>query len=140
MSGSLSWRWPLAVAAAAICLAGRQSPAVEPLPAAGPSSAPAVSDSTSTPVEWITRVYPVGDLVSSDQAEDELPTLADAIRGCLQPDSWRDAGRAASIATFSGHGIRTLIVSQTEDVHEQILRLLTDLRRARKESPGVGRP
>ena len=92
------------------------------------------------------KVYPVGDLLASDRAEDDLASLAKAIRTGIAPWTWcpdepaedeekRKPPRLGTITTFAGD---TLLISQTPRVHEQIDALLTELRRSRAQS-GHGR-
>jgi len=57
-------------------------------------------------------------------------TLADMISWIVDPLSWEQAGGPGSITSGSVGGVEVLIVSQTQDVHEQILDLLGTLRAA----------
>jgi general secretion pathway protein D len=104
----------------------------------------------------ITRVYPVADLIDAPpprvaekpaltlpvpegtkviyrRSEPEpwwygpdYDTLIDLIETSIAPDSWVDSGGMGSISGFR----RTLVISQTDDVHDQIERLLLEIRRA----------
>jgi hypothetical protein len=86
----------------------------------------------------ITVVYPVGDLISSrfrdpktgeiwtaDQAD--YDSLIDLITSTVQPTTWDDVGGPGSIAPFPATS--SIVLSQTQDVHEQIDALLSTLRR-----------
>jgi hypothetical protein len=85
----------------------------------------------------VTRIYPVGDLVSG--ANSELPdeavfmALIEKITGCVAPDSWAANGGAASIEAFPV--CKALIITQTQDLHHDIRELLSLLRAARKGNP-----
>jgi hypothetical protein len=96
------------------------------------------------------RLYDVRDLIESDMAirsriqigqattapttmpsteeryEVSLEQLKQVILDTIEPDSWRDAGgTVGSLRDFNG----VLIVAQTPAVHEQIKKLLEELRR-----------
>jgi hypothetical protein len=67
--------------------------------------------------------YPVHDLVGTPEADfDSLSTL---ILVCVAPQSW-DEGMTGGFPTV-GNG--WIIIQQTDDVHEQVVHLLTQLRR-----------
>ena len=71
------------------------------------------------------KVYPVSDLLRSvDDGMVEYDVLVDTIRTVIEPDSWRVAGGTGDIETIAG----TLVVSQTDRIHEKIERLLVILR------------
>ncbi len=55
-------------------------------------------------------------------------TLADMISWIVEPTTWEEVGGPGSIARGSVGGVDVLVVSQTEEVHEQIGRLLEKLR------------
>jgi hypothetical protein len=75
------------------------------------------------------RVYPVGDLVrpaeGTAQGED-YDSLIDTITSTIQPNSWDAVGGPGAIQGLD----QMLVVSQTREVHEQIERLLADVRLA----------
>lgn len=80
----------------------------------------------------ITRVYRVGDIVDDGEVSDEpgpdYDTLIQAITSAIAPDSWDQVGGPGSIEGIYG----ALVVSQTEDVHEQLGDLLVTYRQLRK--------
>ena len=66
-----------------------------------------------------------GGLGGASQAD--FDSLIDLITSTIQPESWTDIGGAGSIAPFDTN--LSLVVSQTQDVHEEIVDLLEQLRR-----------
>jgi hypothetical protein len=58
--------------------------------------------------------------------------IVDAIESLINADSWVHAGGTGSIMIYRG----MLMVSQTDDVHEDIMTFLTQLRRAEVSKPG----
>ncbi|MBI3862681.1 MAG: hypothetical protein HY290_12395 [Planctomycetia bacterium] len=88
----------------------------------------------------ITRIYPVRDLSSNqvvaregtkDAPVTERPgDLETAITKTIDPDSWDDKAGPASITFVTASG--SLVIRQTPPAHEKILRLLRDLREARR--------
>ena len=91
----------------------------------------------TTPEEAETRlstvVYPVGDLINfHDPKTGEIwggdyDSLIDLITSTVQPTTWDDVGGPGSISPFPTTS--SIVLSQTQDVHEQIDALLTTLRR-----------
>ncbi len=69
--------------------------------------------------------YGPGGLKGGNQAD--FDSLIDLITSTIAPQSWDSAGGAGSIAPFQTN--LTLVVSQTQEVHEQIADLLNQLRR-----------
>ncbi|HEX4143425.1 MAG TPA: hypothetical protein VHY91_07735 [Pirellulales bacterium] len=88
--------------------------------------------------ELMTRIYPVGDLATPRNAalggEDLKPLIA-AIVATIAPTTWDEVGGPGSIVPLSQ--ARSLIVSQTDEVHEQITELLAGLRQARDAQPSA---
>ena len=85
-----------------------------------------------------TKVYPVADLVLSDQpggAQDkpDFDSLVEIITSIVKPSTWDAVGGPGSIAGLENR--LCLVVSQTDDVHEHISRLLQLLRRLPRSSP-----
>ena len=83
-----------------------------------------------------TVVYPVGDLVSArDPTTGEIwsggqadyDSLIDLITSTVQPTTWDDVGGPGSISPFPETSC--IVLSQTQDVHEQVDALLATLRR-----------
>ncbi len=81
------------------------------------------------------RVYDVSDLLcrgdGSDAQEPDFVRLIDVIKTSVRPVSWNDVGGLGTIAPFGGAGSAAIVVSQTEEVCEQIELLLSDLREMR---------
>ncbi|MEN6457676.1 MAG: hypothetical protein ABFC63_01995 [Thermoguttaceae bacterium] len=57
----------------------------------------------------------------------DFDSLIDLIKQTVKPSSWDDVGGAGSIANFENN--LTLVVSQTQEVHDEIADLLDQLRR-----------
>src|SRR6185436_13888036 len=57
----------------------------------------------------------------------DFDTLIDLIQQTIAPDSWADAGGSGAIESFPTN--LSLVISQTQDVHDQIADLLEQLRR-----------
>jgi hypothetical protein len=91
-----------------------------------------------------TRVYPVQDLVTLDsefrpplapgeKAGVDFQSLIEVITSAVAMTTWNDVGGPGSIKGFDhAHAIA---VSQTEEVHEEIVELLANLRRTRDKQP-----
>jgi general secretion pathway protein D len=60
-------------------------------------------------------------------AQADFDSLIELIVTTIEPDSWEEVGGAGSIQEFQAN--LSLVISQTEDVHEQIRDLLEQLRR-----------
>ena len=56
-------------------------------------------------------------------------TLVEMITATIEPTSWDEVGGPGSIAGASFRGVDVLVVSQTQDVHQQIADLLDKLRK-----------
>ncbi len=91
-----------------------------------------------------TKVYPVADLVvcrnSKGESWDDYDTLSDAITATIQPATWDQNGGSGSIAGASLGKAKILIVSQSQDVHQQITDLLEQIRAVAAETPDAGPP
>ena len=90
-----------------------------------------------------TVIYPVTDLVSipgraweDDIGVPDLDALKDTIHSTVAPTAWDTVGGPGSITPISVGKARLLIISQTEEVHEEIAALLAGLREARRLTPG----
>jgi hypothetical protein len=85
-------------------------------------------------------VYPVGDLTSSPQGVSQPPSmtpdeLTALIQEAIAPESWKQAGKGeGELQWFAKNS--SLIVSQTERVHEQVSLALSLLRIWRNPSAG----
>jgi hypothetical protein len=81
------------------------------------------------------RVYPAADLVLASTESNELGRMIDAdrlietIEATVSPNSWSSVGGAGDIRTFYGN--LSLVVFQTDAVHDQLAALLAMLRRGR---------
>ncbi len=77
-----------------------------------------------------TRVYDVADLLavesSNDDSLDTDSAIVKAIVTCVAPNSWALAGGTGSICPVPA--VKSIVVSQNAEVHEQIAELLADLR------------
>ena len=84
-----------------------------------------------------TRVYQVHDLVvvpnRSTVAVPDFESLLELISLSVQPETWREnGGTYGEYRSFQGPGILVLVITQREEAHEQIEKLLADLRAARE--------
>lgn len=83
----------------------------------------------------VTKIYLVGDLVrqpgKSDAQEGEYDALVALIQKCVATDSWNGNGGQGTIGPLENRDM--LVISQTEENHRAIARLLAELRR-----PGDG--
>ncbi len=84
--------------------------------------------------ELVTRVYPVADLVWSQDPGPETPadfdTLIEIVEQTLSPNSWSCVGGAGTIEPFTR--TLSLVVNQTLAVHNQIAETLDILRMSRQ--------
>jgi hypothetical protein len=71
-----------------------------------------------------TRVYPVADLVKTPSGNVNYGPLIHSITNSITPASWDDAGGPGSIEAYRG----SLVISQTEDVHDRIEQFFRQLR------------
>ena len=89
-----------------------------------------------------TVVYPVADLVLPANAppgsEADFDALIDLITSTIDPTTWEAVGGTGSIAKFETN--LSLTVSQTQEVHEKIVDVMTKLRQARGEAGGRALP
>ncbi|REK10543.1 MAG: hypothetical protein DWQ37_16245 [Planctomycetota bacterium] len=85
----------------------------------------------------VTRAYPVGDLLEPSDEMDyegkEYNALVEAITECVEPDSWEKSRGRGNIAVVGD--VKCLVISQTRDVHRDVLQLLRSLRAGRKMQP-----
>ena len=82
-----------------------------------------------------TRLYPVKDLVLlvrnvNDEIEIDFRPLKDLITNCVAAKSWAENGGAGTISEYQFQDRCMLVVSQTQEVHEEIVTLLAALRKA----------
>ena len=76
----------------------------------------------------ITRTYPIADLLEGK----DYDNLIEAITNSVDPKSWDEYDGAGSISEVTGS--KSLVISQTRDVHDKVLTLLRSLRAARKSA------
>ena len=86
-----------------------------------------------------TKVLDVSDLVvcrdKDDDLWDDYDTLIDVITTSTRPTTWDQVGGPGSITGASLGTAKVLIVSQTQDVHEEIASLLAEIREIAKKNP-----
>jgi hypothetical protein len=80
----------------------------------------------------VTRVYDVEDLIRADGGMGELIEM---LTSTLDPDSWDDTGGPGTIKEFRPPGARLIVVTQNQEIHEQIAELLAAIRRVRRTRP-----
>lgn len=92
--------------------------------------------------ELLTRIYPISDLVlppnAPDGSQPDFDSLIKLIASTVKPTSWDEVGGAGSVTPFPNN--LTLVVSQTQEVHEEIEDLLAQLRLVTRQSGGRGLP
>ena len=92
----------------------------------------------------MTRVYEVGDLVSCRDEKGRLwqdfGSLIEMVTTVIQPTTWDEVGGPGSIKEGLFAHSKILVVSQTADVHEELARLLEDVRKVARKHPGDGKP
>ena len=80
-----------------------------------------------------TKIYPVKDLVlvrnETGEIEADFQPLIDLIQNTVACKSWLDNGGNGPIASYQFQGRCLLVISQTQEVHEQVADLLAALRR-----------
>lgn len=86
--------------------------------------------------ELLTQVYPVRDLVKPIQTDllgaelgayDDYPSLIDMLTRTVRPTTWEDVGGPGAIESYPP--CFGLVISQTEEVHEEIENLLAQIRK-----------
>ena len=86
--------------------------------------------------ELTTKVYPVGDLTmpaTGRVSGEDYSSLIEVITTSISPTTWDEVGGPASVKALRKS--RSLIIAQTEEAQEQIVELLTALRKARDSQP-----
>ncbi len=81
----------------------------------------------------VTRIYPVGDI--SDQQD--FSDLVGVITSSIATATWDEYGGNGSVVSLGGTS--SLIISQSQDVHDQVLQLLRSLRTVRRASSSAGK-
>ncbi len=91
-----------------------------------------------------TKVLDVSDLVvcrdKDDDLWDDYDTLIDVITISIKPTTWDQVGGPGAITGASLGTAKVLIVSQTQEVHEDIAPLLAAIREIAKKNPDEGPP
>ncbi|MDZ7619641.1 MAG: STN domain-containing protein, partial [Patescibacteria group bacterium] len=83
-----------------------------------------------------TRMYPVTDLVrfqdKKGEAWTDFDSLIELITSTVKPQTWDEVGGPGSIAPLTVRGEEVIVLSQTEDVHEELDELIARLRKVGK--------
>ncbi len=89
-----------------------------------------------------TTIYPVGDLVlppnSTAETQPDFDSLMEVIKTTVKPATWDNNEGPGSIVPFENN--LSITVAQTQEVHEEIARLLEKLRAVSREQGKEGRP
>lgn len=93
----------------------------------------------------VSQVYPVADLVATKsdfqaparaaRRSDPYRTLMETVKETIAPDTWDDVGGPGSIEAFRNG--ESLVISQTSEVHEEIVEFLAALRKTRDKQRAV---
>jgi hypothetical protein len=85
--------------------------------------------------QLLTKAYPVADLVlpvgQTGAVNADFDSLIELITSTVQPTAWDEVGGPGSIAAFDTN--MSLVLSQTQEVHEEISDLLEQLRRLKAQ-------
>ena len=91
-----------------------------------------------------TRVYPVRDIVARRVRPGvttyDLDALAEGILYTVAPETWKDVGGLGSISVDDSGRVKSLVITQTDDGHDQtaaILRALRSLAQQALEGNGI---
>jgi hypothetical protein len=89
------------------------------------------------------KVYKVADLVFAEGNEEaDFDSLIDLVTSTIGQQTWSQVGGPGTIAGFGDGQNSVLVVSQTRQVHDEVVQLLADLRatgaRAAKRAPADG--
>jgi hypothetical protein len=76
--------------------------------------------------ELVTRTYPVADLTPGDKYDSLIETLTTTVA----PQTWDEVGGPGSLSPVKAS--KCLVISQTQNVQDEVLQLLRSLRAARK--------
>jgi hypothetical protein len=82
-------------------------------------------DKAEGPERMITRTYPVGDLVRED-----YDGMVDTITRTVRPSTWDEVGGPGVV--FPVSTAKSLVITQSREVHDEVLELLRALRAAKK--------
>ena len=83
-----------------------------------------------------TRIYQIHDLVwSTNGGFLGIDSVIELLTMTIEPETWREAGGTqGEIREFMSAGIVVLVITQTEQVHNQVEATLNDLRASREQS------
>ena len=89
-----------------------------------------------------TRLYPVTDLAepwrdAKGKLWGDCTALVEKIKSTIQEQSWDDVGGPGTAAQYTMGNVEVLVISQTQEVHEEIAALLAKLHKAK---PSGGQP
>ena len=73
--------------------------------------------------------------ITTDYAE----ALIELITSTVAPPTWDGVGGSGNIKEYQIEGLDALVITQTEQVHDQVERLLSDIRRTKKRAIGAER-
>jgi len=74
-----------------------------------------------------TRIYPVADIVG-----DDYDSLFDVLKTTVSPPSWDLVGGPGTVSPLPAAG--SMVISQTQEVHDAVLKLLRGLRAAKRQA------
>jgi hypothetical protein len=88
------------------------------------------------------KVYDVADLVTYRDERGEIwndyDSLAELITFTIKPESWTEFGGEGTIQCGTFSTAKIMVVKQTDDVHAQIVQLLSEIRYIAAQTPGDG--
>jgi hypothetical protein len=94
-----------------------------------------ITSKTAAETHTPARIYQVHDLTllpNDPSLQPRFDALKELIQATVWPDSWRDnGGTQGEIHGFEGPGLAVLVITQTDEGHEQIERVLAELRAAK---------
>ncbi|MBN1394242.1 MAG: hypothetical protein JW959_04410, partial [Pirellulales bacterium] len=94
--------------------------------------------------ELTTVVYPVTDLVTFRDKSGEIWTdfdsLIELIACTVSPTTWDEVGGSGTIAPQTVGNTQVIVLSQTQEVHRELARVLAKLREVGRLQPSDGRP
>lgn len=82
--------------------------------------------------EAVTRAYPLGDLVRGDN----YTALRNAITSTVRPNTWHQVGGPGQIEVLEES--KSIVISQTQRAHDEVLELLRSLRAAKAVAKDSG--
>ncbi|MCX7427474.1 MAG: hypothetical protein NTW96_17830 [Planctomycetia bacterium] len=92
----------------------------------------------------LTKVYDVADLVvfrdEAGQRREDYDQLVETITKTIAPQSWDEVGAPGSIAAGTYGSAKVLVVSQTDETHRQIAKLLEEIRKVAQKNPSEEPP